>query len=108
MGLVIRVQISGANVASLLLWWQVIASLIIGCVIITLSRSSFVYKGFNINYYYFLSFLAVKSPAECFILWQCDVPITLVLIFIFPNMSPRVYFAPNLFGAFYTSKQHSF
>lgn len=40
MGLVIRVQISGANVASLLLWWQVIASLIIGCVIITLSRSS--------------------------------------------------------------------
>ncbi len=38
---------------------------------------------------------------------HCDVPITLVLIFIFPNMSP-IYFAPNLFGAFLYFKQHSF
>lgn len=38
-GLVMRAQISGADVASLLLWWQVIASLIVGIYIITLAHS---------------------------------------------------------------------
>lgn len=65
MGLVIRVQISGANVASLLLWWQVIASLIIGCVIITLSRSSLFTKAL-ISIITIFILLAVKSPAECY------------------------------------------
>lgn len=38
-GLVMRSQVIGADVASLLLWWQVIASLIIGAVIIAQSTT---------------------------------------------------------------------
>ncbi|MBI6527654.1 dimethyl sulfoxide reductase anchor subunit [Proteus vulgaris] len=39
-GLVMRAQIPGADIANLLLWWQIIASLIIGVCIITLSHNS--------------------------------------------------------------------
>ena len=39
-GLVMRTQVPGADVASLLLWWQVIASLIIGICIVTLSHNT--------------------------------------------------------------------
>ncbi|MEY0489229.1 dimethyl sulfoxide reductase anchor subunit family protein [Proteus terrae] len=39
-GLVMRAQVPGADVTSLLLWWQVIASLIVGICIITLSHSA--------------------------------------------------------------------
>lgn len=39
-GLVMRAQVTGADVASLLLWWQVIASLILAAIVITLAHSA--------------------------------------------------------------------